>query len=304
MKKIYLLFLIFVNISFSQEYTLLDKQGIAVSYAHLFLDDVFFAYSDEKGKFNIPQKPFEKLEIQHISFQTKTLKRIELPENKQIVLEENTFVLSEVEVSSPKKRKRKTLLPEKSLLNTIMEKADIQLIYTHGSNRIEYSFLPTVYESVAVYIPNNKSDKKTFIKKIILESEDKQSELDTLYIPFRVNLMSYDTIANLPKEKIRTEDWVVGKRVGERVEIEVDKSMILEFPKEGICVMVSVYATEFYIAKRMNPPRFDAVAIRKSSKFREYSYDFDKYCNTWREMFYSEIREQCFNFGIEIEYQD
>ncbi|CEN43617.1 conserved exported hypothetical protein [Capnocytophaga canis] len=304
MKKIYLLFLIFVNISFSQEYTLLDKQGIAVSYAHLFLDDVFFAYSDEKGKFNIPQKPFEKLEIQHISFQTKTLKRIELPENKQIVLEENTFVLSEVEVSSPKKRKRKTLLPEKSLLNTIMEKADIQLIYTHGSNRIEYSFLPTVYESKAVYIPNEKPNKKAFIKKIILESRDKQIEGDTLYIPFRVNLMSYDTIANLPNEKIRTEDWVVGKRVGERVEIEVDKSVILEFPKEGICVMVSVYVPEFYINKRMTPPRFETVSIIKSSLFREYKLTHRRDLQFWEEMPYSKIREQCFNFGIEVEYQD
>lgn len=304
MKKIYLLFLIFVNLSFSQEYTLVDKQGVVVSYAHLFLDDVFFAYSNEKGKFYLPQKPFEKLEIQHISFQTKTLKRIELPENKQIVLEENTFVLSEVEVSSPKKRKRKTLLPEKSLLNTIMEKADIQLIYTHGSNRIEYSFLPTVYESVAVYIPNNKSDKKTFIKKIILESEDKQSELDTLYIPFRVNLMSYDTIANLPKEKIRTEDWVVGKRVGERVEIEVDKSMVVEFPDEGICVMVSVYATEFYLTRRLSPPRFEAIIPKNSSKFREYRFHTNKDENQWKEAYYSKIREQCFNFGIEVEYQD
>ncbi len=112
--------------------------------------------------------------------------------------------------------------------------------------------------------------------------------------------MTYDTIKEVPKEKIFKNDLTVGKKRGETVVIDLSKEDLITFPKEGICVVVSVYRTEYYLSNGYKPPRFHAVQIRKNSLFREYTNV--TFSREWEEQMYSQMREQCFNFGVEIEY--
>jgi len=226
----------------------------------------------------------------------------EVTSNATITLTEKSNMLEEVAVTSKsKKLKRQILIPEKHPGNIFGgDYGDIRLLYDLGGNTYGVDESTNIVNvSKAVYIPNEKGYENAVITKIILNSADREIKGDTKYIPFRVNLMTYDTVAKLPKDKIFTEDLLIGKKRGQTIEIDLNKIELVDFPKEGICVMVSVYHTEYYNNGGFNPPAFDA-ANNNLSGFREYSTG-RSIGNEWEEQGYSKDRLQCFNWGIEIE---
>ncbi len=282
-----------------------EKDFTKVDFAHIFLGNKLYTYSNENGEFTInSNQKFDTLKITHLSFETKSISYDELQKNKTITLKEKINTIAEVFITSnKKKRKTKTILPEKSIRDIFTADNDIRLLYETG-RRIDGEISDDINISRAIYVPNKYPRKNTIITKIVLNSIDKPIENDSIYIPFKVNLMTYDTITRLPKDKIFKEDLAIGKKRGETVIIDLSKEGFVEFPKEGICVMVSVYDTEYYMLQGYNnPPAFDAVQIQKSSGFREY-YLYSFISSEWSEQFYSIRREQCFNFGIEIEFLD
>lgn len=282
-----------------------EKDSTIVAFAHIFLDEKIYAYSNDNGMFTIKNhEEFDILKISHLSFETKSISYDELQKDKIITLKEKVNILEEVFITAnKKKRKIKTILPEKSIRDIFTRNNDIRLLYETGRRIDGEDTKETLNISKAVYVPNKYSKENTIITKIILNSADKPVEGDTVYIPFKVNLMTYDTITRLPKDKIFNEDLAVGKKRGESVTIDLSREGFVEFPKEGVCVVVSVYHTEYYMLQGYNnPPAFDAVQIQKSSKFREY-YKF-MHSDKWKEHLYSMIREQSFNFGVEIEFLD
>lgn len=282
-----------------------EKDSTKVDFAHIFLNNKLYTYSNENGEFTVKSNQiFDTLKITHLSFETKFISYDELQKDKKITLKEKVNILDEVSITvNRKKRKTQTVSPEKSIFNLLPKKRDIRLLYETG-RRIDGEDTKAITNiAKAVYVPNKNQNKNTIITKIILNSIDSPIEGDSVYIPFKVNLMTYDTINYIPKDRIFKEDLAVGKKRGETVTIDLSKEGFIEFPKEGICIVVFVYHTEYYLLQGYNnPPAFDAVQIRKNSKFREYaSYSYE---GQWREQLYSVLREQCFNFGVEIEFLD
>lgn len=276
-----------------------------ISYAHIVLDNKIYTFSDDNGEFTIPaKKVFDTLKISHLSYETLSLSRADFLNSPTITLTEKTSELKEISITASKKKKKtETLLPEKSLRDKLYSKDNIRLLFetSPSSARKEGTKADDILISRAVYIPNEKQVKNAVIKKIILSSNPKKQKGDEPYAPFKVNLMTYDTIKKLPGEKIFAEDLSVGKIRGETVIIDLSKEDPVTFPKEGLCVVVSVYDTLYYATLgNMTPPAFKAALIQKTSSFREYS--FGLLGDYWEEASYSRERTQCFDFGIEIEY--
>ncbi|MEE1898615.1 hypothetical protein V1389_09720 [Flavobacterium rakeshii] len=297
-------FLCLPTVLLSQIQLIDEKDSIAVPHAHVFLDDVFYTYSKENGVFYIDKKQmFDTLKISHLSYKDKLISYNDFQNNDIVYLEQKNTILNEVFVNYKKQKKRiKTIFPERATRDYIRDKYDILLIddTTPTIGRIENS--DSINISRAVYIPNNDRKHKALIRKIILKSVDKEIENDVQYIPFKVNLMTYDTITNTPKDKILTEDLTVGKKQGETVVIDLYKCENIELPVSGICIVVSVYSQLHYVYNDfIGPPRFDVVSIKKTSGVHEYYLYYSPF---WKEPNYSKRREQVFNWGIEVEYID
>lgn len=288
---------------FSQISVISEKDSAAVPYAHVFLDDTFYTFSDENGAFTIDAKEkFDTLKIAHLSYEIKLVPSRAIKNITVITLAEKENLLEEVSVvSNRKKWKKETLLPGRPGGRS-SSKRDLLLLDDWGAAYGRDGNSDEVNVSKAVYIPN-EGREGALITKIILSSVDKEVEGDTRYIPFRVNLMTYDTINRLPGEKIFTEDFTVGKTKGQTVIIDLTDYGFVTLPPEGICIVVSVYHTQYYANNGLRPPAFEASRINKSSGFREYSFGLRKE-KLWEEQSYSELREQCFNWGIETEVAD
>jgi len=284
---------------------IISREGNApVAYAHILLDHKIYTYSDDKGEFSIATKQlFDTITISHLSYKTLSLSRADFIKNNIIIVDEKQNELKEVSITvSKKKKKAETLLPEKSLRDKLYSKDNHRLVIeTVPDSRKEGAAPDAILISKAVYVPNEKQIENAVIKKIILTSNPKKKQDNEPYAPFKVNLMTFDTITKLPGEKIFAEDLAVGKRRGETVIIDLSREDLITFPKEGICVVVSVYDTMYYLNMgNLTPPAFKPALIPKSSAFREYT--FGLLGDYWEEASYSIERTQCFDFGIEIEY--
>lgn len=290
-----LLLLLFPVATFPQVKLVSEKDSTAIPYAHIFLDDVFYTYSNENGEFAIDTKEiFDTLKIAHLSYETRLLSAAAITTGIVITLAEKENLLEEVTITAKKKKPKKQLLsPGRS-----GGRRDLLLLDDWGGTYGRNENSNEVNVSKAVYIPND-GHEDALITKIILHSADKEIKGDTKYIPFRVNLMTYDTLRRLPWKKIFAEDFTVGKTKGQTVTIDLEDYGIT-LPPEGICIVVSVYHTKYYANNGLPPPRFEAASINKSSGYREYSFGF-RAAKFWEEQYYSEVREQCFNWGIEVE---
>ncbi|UAB76342.1 hypothetical protein [Mesoflavibacter sp. SCSIO 43206] len=290
-KIIYITFFVF-NYSYSQsiikEIQLLSEvDSTSIEYAHIIINGKLKTYSNQNGKFelNLDTK-IDTLSISHLEFRTKNLLFGDIFKNDTIYLQENSNVLDEVFVSKVKKV-TKVLLPKKSIR---------ELNYGNKDLTFPYGF------KIAVYVPNEEKNN-FFIKKIVLKSKNKKAITNSKFIPFKVNLMTCDTINNIPDKPIFKEDLVVGKFENQPiVEINLDKIKEIPFPKNGIYVVVSLYDETYYLDNGfINKPSFGIIQLRKNSKFRQLNYYkyFGEY--KWTEPFYSKEKIQSFNFGIEVE---
>lgn len=304
---IYLLvLLVFIPSRLFSQYKIIDQNTtVAVPYAHIFLDNKFYTYSNENGEFTIAAKQkFDTLKVAHLSYETKLIGYKDVQNTTTISVKEKINTLDEVAITVKRKtRKTKILLPERANRDFFSKDYDIALLFEMGTTSGKDEYSENVI-SRAVYVPNENQKVDARINKIILNSVDKEIDGDFNYIPFRVNLMTYDTITKLPKEKIFAEDLLAGKKKGQKVVIDLSKEGFTEFPKEGICVVVMVYHTAYYVNNGINNlPKFNTVSLRKNSGFHEYCFGMDE-DEVWKEQFYSQTREQCFDFGIEVEFTE
>lgn len=151
----------------------------------------------------------------------------------------------------------------------------------------------------AVYVPYEFKKGAYTIQNIVFQSRKGDDDPNTKYIPFKVNLMTVDTITSLPKDTLFKVDLAVGKRENQKL-LKVDISDYnIEFPKEGIFVVVSLYDQDYYESNGFTDrPGFGQTQITNSSKFFELFWLPGK--NTWEEPLYSQERIQCRNFGLEV----
>lgn len=282
---------LFFKISISQNlknFILLSEiDGSNVEFAHVFKNNKLTTYSKENGRFNIDiSEPLDSLKISHLEFKTKKLSFQDLIKRDTIYLQENSTVLNEVFIDKTKKETKK-LLPKKSIKGIGYGKSDLPF---------PYGF------KIAVYVPNEENITDFYIKKILLKSKKTKPKVNSKFIPFKINLMTLDTITNLPDKNIFDEDLVVGKLENQPlVEVNIEKIKEVSFPKNGIFVVVSVYEEDYYLKNGFtSKPNFGITRLRKKSKFRQLNFYLVEGVYKWWEPFYSKEKIQSFNFGIEI----
>ncbi|WP_040282666.1 hypothetical protein [Psychroserpens damuponensis] len=291
-KYFYLLFFL-SNTILSQSYNIYHissaLDSIPIEHAHILSKGDVLTVSDKNGKFILDRNiKIDSIEISHLSFSTLVVKSTDLKNNNIFYLNKKIDSLAAIIITNEKKKKPYKILPKRSGMD-LFNTRDITFPYS---------------KEIAVLIPNLKQEENILITKIILKSKKRESRKDDKFIPFKVNLMTFDTITNLPNKKIFETDLTVGKLENQHL-LEIDlrdfKEVLL--PQEGICVVVSQYSGDYYLendfSKRLS---FGSVLIRKSSQFREYNrYDLTDE-KSWKEAEYSKTRDQCFNFGIEVKY--
>lgn len=294
-KHFYLLFFL-SNIIFSQSkntYQLASStDSVSIKYAHILSKGKILTFSDENGKFVLDKNiKIDSIEISHLSFSTLLIKSTDLEKNNIFYLEKKLNSLNEIIITNKKKNKPYKILPKRSSKDFLFNSRDITIPYS-----LEF----------AVLVPNYNQKENLLISKIILKSKKRESKKDNNFIPFKVNLMTFDTLTNLPGEKIFKTDLTVGKLENQHlVEIDLKNIKKIILPKEGICVLVSLYSEEYYLENGfLKKPSFGSVQIRKNTQFREYKRPKMNDKKDWTEAGYSKTREQCFNFGIEVEHLD
>lgn len=262
-----------------------ERDSTVIEYAHIFLDERLVAYSDESGNFKIDlNQSFNIITIKHLSYQTKKITKNELKQFNTLYMREKENLLEDVVISNKKKLKKHVLLPEKRIKEFFMNGTDV---------RFPNNFI------IAVYVPNEFKKVEYNIKSIVFESRKGSDDPNGKFVPFKVNLMTVDTVSCLPKNKIFDEDLTVGKKENQKL-LKVDiSSFDINFPKEGIFVVVSLYDQEYYLSNGFtNSPGFGQSQISKNSKF--FELHLIKGTDIWKEPFYSQERIQCRNFGIEV----
>lgn len=289
LKNLIWLQLVLVNMCYAQNIKMIEllseQDSTAIEYAHIFLDEKLITTSDELGNFGIDMNSeFKTIMIKHLSFQSKEISKADCINMLEVYMEENENFLEEVVISTKKNPKHYMLLPEKSVKEYFMKSLDVVFPYEFKS---------------AVYIPNEFKNDSHNIENIVFETRKGVDNPDSKYIPFMVNLMKVDSLTLLPKEKLFKEDLVVGKRENQKLMLVDVSEYNIEFPKEGIFVVVSMYDKDYYESHGfIERPGFGQTQISKNSKFFELYWIRTK--GTWDEPNYSKNRIQCRNFGIEL----
>lgn len=288
LKNLIWLQFIVINISYGQNIEtiklLSERDSTSIEYAHILLDEKLVSFSDELGIFIIDMNSdFKTLVIKHLSYQTKEITKNDLTNMYEVYMEENENLLDEVVISAKKNPKHHVLLPDKAGKEYFMKGLDVLFPYNFKN---------------AVYIPNEFKKGNHIIKNIVFEARKGYDDPDSKFIPFKINLMTVDSVTFLPKDKLFKEDLAVGKRENQKL-LKVDISEYnIEFPKDGIFVVVSLYDKEYYESHGfIERPGFGQTQITKNSKFFELFWLPGK--GTWDEPSYSKDRIQCRNFGIE-----
>ena len=262
-----------------------QQDSTSISYAHIFLDDKLASFTDELGTFKIDlNSNFKTLKIKHIAYQTMLVNKYALKNISELYMRENENFLDEVLISINKNPKHFSLLPEKSGKEYFMKSLDVTFPYDVKN---------------AVYIPNQFKNGVYTIKNILFETRKGQEDPDSKYIPFMLNLMTVDSLTLLPKDKIFSQDLAVGKKENQKL-MKVDVSSYdIEFPKNGIFIVVSLYDKEYYESNGfIERPGFGQTQIAKNSKFFELFWLPGR--GVWDEPSYSKNRIQCRNFGLEV----
>ncbi|RSK41413.1 peptidase associated/transthyretin-like domain-containing protein [Mangrovimonas spongiae] len=261
------------------------KDSTSIDFAHIFLDEKLITYSDESGYFKVQLKnDFNILKIEHLTYETFKVVKSELKKQEVIFMKEKNNSLEEVVISVKKKPKKHILLPEKSYKELFMKGLDVRFPYSLKN---------------AVYVPNELKGENYKIRNIVFQSRKGFDNPKGKYIPFKLNLMTVDTVTFLPKKNIFEKDLPVGKKENQKI-LKIDVSEYnLDFPEEGIFIVVSLYDKDYYLSKGFTDrPGFGQTQISNNSNFFELFWYPSK--NRWEEPLYSKERIQCRNFGIEV----
>ena len=292
MKTLLLLNLFFAVNSYSQNNKSIQllniKDSTAIVSANIFIDNKYVTSSNSQGNFSIDiDQYFTTLKISHTTFGTNFYKKNKVTIVDIIYITEKSNNLEEVVIKS-KKKIRKTILPEKNIIN----------FKRNGIN------FPFGWE-IAIYVPNYNSLDKYYINKIIINTEKNQftKSKNSKYIPFEVNLFNVDTIDGIPDKKIFEENFFCVRSQNENnVTIDLSSKTKIQFPKNGIFIVVNLFDEKYYNERGyFEKPSFKVVKRSSSSNFKEYHrmlVNGEK--SIWREPIYSKINLQCFYFGLEI----
>lgn len=297
MRKIYFLFFLLINFSFSQtkEIIVRDSQTLElIPQANVNFLNGKGTHSDDNGKIFIP-KEITEIEVSHLGYITRRLKVSEVKD--EIFIERDSYELEEITIEN-KKHKTKKIFPKKGISQFIPAN------YGTGAP-LDYN------EMKGVYIPN-KEKKESIITKIYLEPKDfsvisldnrtnSEKQKGQKYAPFKVNLYSVDTLIGIPKDKFFEQDFEVQLEKNEKyVIITIPLEEQILFPKEGVFVVVSSFEKAYYESLGFKKsPAFNDIGTGNKSDFKQ----FEK-VNFWKRDDRAWEYNSVYYFGVEIEFLD
>ena len=132
-----------------------------------------------------------------------------------------------------------------------------------------------------------------------MESNKSETKNGSKYAPFKVNLYKVNSEIGIPSEKIFENDFEVRLKQGEKF-VVVELHEKLEFPKEGIFVVISSFEKEYYQNLGFEKaPSFRDVGTSKKSKFKQ----FEK-TKFWKRDDRAWDYNSVLYFGLEVEIID
>ncbi len=251
MKKLFPLLLLFLaQITYSQQYTVLDSvQKTPISYATISFGNGNGTFADADGNFKFSKKWYpdiDSLYISALSHKELALATTSLP--KQILLAQDIAELKEVVITAEKKRKYKT----KKLPSEV-------------HNDYFRCWLPTVESEIAVFFPKN-SEKPTKIASVYLpvkvESSNKNASGQSFSTLFKMQF--YDNENGFPGKRLPYENIIfkVADKDKSNFELNVSEYKVY-IPKDGVFISIQVLGYADKNGKLQQAKKYHEVETRK-----------------------------------------
>ncbi len=270
MKHILLCFVFSLTLPlFSQQKTVrvIEAEGkVPVPYVYIDFLNGNGKLTNSKGNTSLPVSVKE-IEIVHLGFKTVRLKTIDIAD--VIVLEPESLNINDVVINGHK-RKSKRIFPKRSL-NSLMP-------HNVGTGN---TINPD--ESIGIYIPKEDT-VASVIAKIILYPTDyntlnlatgaTETQKNAKYSPFKINLYTVHPEIGIPLKPIFEQDITAQLLPGEKeLTITIPLDNPIDFPKEGIFIVVSSFDKEYYeqvgsVVK--TSPSFYRIGTGSKSKFKMF----------------------------------
>lgn len=283
-KKIYIIFLFTFNFIFSQEKKIFifSEDRLPIEDAEIYIEDSIKFVSNKSGLFKINKYDlYKKIKIKHLNYKSNEIDSLFMIDTIFLIQKNN--ILNEVELVIKKKNlKNKTLYPPNSILS--------ELGYYKG-------WSTTFSSEYATYISNEEKIIAK-IKSIKIElMKGHWQKREALYMPFKVNLYTIDTITKMPQKKIIDEGILIKKDKSNEIEVDISE-YDLDFPQNGIFVSVDILSSDYYYNNgfRFNKgPSFKYLKILKNQNY--FTVKKVNENNDWNL-----ITTFIFKFGIKIIY--
>lgn len=291
MLKIKLLFFsLCVNTLFAQNIKILSKkdslpiEGVILKYK----ETIFKTNKDGILNFNITNVPEnDVLTISHVTYDNISINAIELKYKSIFFLDYKNNNIEEIIVSN--KSKEINIYPLKSSFTFINLQKSLGL-----SPNLEAS----------IYIPYKSEYENLKINGLKIEPlrgfNDKDDE--NKYLPFEVNLLHYDSINKIPSTKVFDNHILVKLEKGEQF-INVMFPDSINFPKEGICVLLKGLSNSYYkkLTNKNNVKiSFRSVSLSNNSEeLLFFRFDFNDNFTRWISSTESRVK-LCYYIGLKL----
>lgn len=211
-------------LTYGQTITILDSiSKSAIPYAGIKFNNTGF-YTEENGQFELPKERFDEIEIFHLTYNTKTLKKIE---TDTIYLTPKTTILKEIVLSNKKNKINLDTFPAKKTKffgNFPISSSSYLLTFLTPKNKDKSFILEKVTLPFDKAFGNEKIDKSIvgIIRLNIFETQG-NSNLNCLYTSEPI--------------KIQRGQWFV-------VEHELPKDNQITIDEKGIAIGIEIIGFE------------------------------------------------------------
>ncbi|GAA4277487.1 carboxypeptidase-like regulatory domain-containing protein [Aquimarina mytili] len=252
MKKLFPLLLLFLaQITYSQQYTVLDSvQKKPISYATISFGNGNGTFADADGNFQFSKKWYADIDTLYISamgHKELAISTKSLP--KKILLVEDVAMLKEVYITAEKKRKYKT----KKLASQV-------------HNDYFRSWLPTVESEIAVFFPKN-TEKSTKIASVYLpvkvESSNRNATKNQSFSTV-FKMQFYSNEKGYPGQRLYYEDIIFEVTDKDKPNFELIVSDYKVFiPEDGVFISIQVLGYADKDGKLQQTKKYSEIETRK-----------------------------------------
>jgi hypothetical protein len=279
----FIFIIVFTNV-FSQEKKIFvtSKSNLPVQDVAFLLNDTVRYVTDDLGNVYIRKNDLHNtFKVRHLTHEL--LEVSNLIDVDTIRLKETTESLEEIILSAKKKKSvSKAISPTNSILSEFG-------FYKGWTTELEANYATFVSNSLNI---------DAEIKFITLELKKCHTQnADNLFMPFKVNIYSVDSLSKFPKVKLLDKSILVQKAGSNHLEIDISQYNII-FPLNGIYISVEILSADYYVRNGFFynvGPSFKY--LKKLNETDFYTVKKSLNSDEWHK-----IESFVYNFGIIVEY--